>query len=89
VRPLSIPRADQFGLYRLDRVAPGSYLIQIVRRTSQAKVEILARRPVIVSDDFLFDQNIRIENRPQPETKSAAHREPPDSIGSDPDLTGG
>jgi len=82
-------RTDQFGLYRLDRVAPGSYVIQIVRRTSQAKVEILARRPVIVSDDFLFDQNIRIENRPQPETKSAAHREPLDSPGSGPDLTGG
>jgi hypothetical protein len=50
IRTLS---SDQFGFYRADDLAPGEYRIE-ARKDNR----VLSERPVIVTDSFLFDQDL-------------------------------
>jgi hypothetical protein len=50
---------DQFGLYRLDGVTPGGYLVRAGSLDPDGNHEVLGERHVEVFDDFLFGQDIR------------------------------
>ena len=50
-------RSDRFGLYRIDGLAPGTYLAT-VRAVDGAAPATSATRELTVADDFLFNQDL-------------------------------
>ncbi len=50
-------RTDQFGLHRMDGIPAGTYTLRLVSESTPHPPE----RQVIVTDDFLFDQDIITE----------------------------
>ena len=45
--------SDQFGFYRADDLAPGEYRVE-----ARKDGRVLSERRVIVTDSFLFDQDL-------------------------------
>jgi len=51
--------SDRFGLYRIDGVAPGRYLLRLAAGSVPEGVESPSRAIVVV-DDFLFEQDLTV-----------------------------
>ena len=52
---------DRYGLYRIDRVPPGSYRLRVASETPPEGDSPPAERPVEVDDSFLFGQDLDLE----------------------------
>jgi hypothetical protein len=50
--------SDRFGLYRIDRLPPGTYTLRVA--PGQLPGVELPTREVVVSDDFLFGQDLQL-----------------------------
>jgi hypothetical protein len=51
---------DQFGLYRMDGIPPGSYQLAVSPRNLPEIKGQLPTRPVEIRDDFLFGQDLEL-----------------------------
>jgi Carboxypeptidase regulatory-like domain len=51
---------DQFGLYRLDGIPVGKYTLQIPTQDAIETKEILPKRDVEISSQFVYDQNLKL-----------------------------
>lgn len=56
---------DRFGLFRVDRVPPGTYTLTVAIPDS----DTTATRPVTVVDDYLFGQDLVVPAQPAPSTE--------------------
>jgi hypothetical protein len=54
-------RTDQFGFYRMDGIPPGQYRLQLPPPTGLTDASDLPERSVDVTDRFLFNQDLTIE----------------------------
>ncbi|HVO53765.1 MAG TPA: carboxypeptidase-like regulatory domain-containing protein [Solirubrobacterales bacterium] len=52
-------RTDGFGLYRIDEVLPGHYVVRLAKDGVPAGV-VAPSREVVIVDDFLFDQDLKV-----------------------------
>jgi hypothetical protein len=51
---------DEFGLYRLDGVPAGSYILLVPPETSSSNQDSLAKIPVVIRNEFVYDQNLQL-----------------------------
>jgi hypothetical protein len=51
---------DEFGLYRLDGVPAGSYILSVPAQTSSGNQDSLAKIPVEIRNKFVYDQNLQL-----------------------------
>ncbi|HVN33607.1 MAG TPA: carboxypeptidase-like regulatory domain-containing protein, partial [Thermoanaerobaculaceae bacterium] len=56
---VAMGRTDTFGLYRIDGVAPGHYVVRLAAGAVPTGVTPPSREVAIV-DDFLFDQDLTV-----------------------------
>ena len=50
--------SDEYGLFRIDGLPPGTYTLRVAPGQFPEIVEPLPERQVVVTDDFLFDQDL-------------------------------
>jgi len=55
---LQVAVSDRFGLYRIDGLAPGGYMLRVSETTSDGHTGVRAWRVVHIDNDFLFDQDL-------------------------------
>jgi hypothetical protein len=63
-KKISASATDEFGLYRLDGVPAGKYLLQIPTQEGITNTEGLPKRDVTIDGEFLFDQNLQLPITP-------------------------
>ncbi|MBD2387971.1 carboxypeptidase regulatory-like domain-containing protein [Cylindrospermum sp. FACHB-282] len=64
---------DQFGLYRLDAVPVGKYILQIPPQDGVTSSDNLPKRDVSIDQDFVYEQNLQLPIAPAvKETKEPA-----------------
>ena len=54
---------DQFGLYRIDGLSPGTYRLTVPVQEGLKTLAQPPSRPVVVADDFLFGQDLTVPIR--------------------------
>jgi hypothetical protein len=57
---VSVVTTDQFGLYRIDHVAPGEYRLRINAADPALGPSVSPERDVLVRDEFLFDLDLQV-----------------------------
>jgi hypothetical protein len=50
---------DQFGLYRIDGMSPGDYVIRVASESLPGSIITPQERKVTITNDFLFDQDVQ------------------------------
>lgn len=51
---------DQFGLYRLDGVPVGKYILQVSSQDALNSNNTLPKRQVVINNKFVYDQNLQL-----------------------------
>ncbi|WP_341524939.1 carboxypeptidase regulatory-like domain-containing protein [Nostoc sp. UHCC 0302] len=70
---VSASATDEFGLYRLDAVPAGKYILRISPQNGITNSAILPTRDITIDKDFLYDQNLQLPISPTvKETKEPA-----------------
>lgn len=57
---VAVVTTDQFGLYRIDHVAPGEYRLRIKADDPALQRMVSPERQIEVSDEFLFDLDLQL-----------------------------
>ncbi|WP_265274858.1 carboxypeptidase regulatory-like domain-containing protein [Nostoc sp. KVJ3] len=57
---ISASASDEFGLYRLDEVPPGKYILRIAPQDGITNNSNLPTREIAIDKDFLYDQNLQL-----------------------------
>lgn len=55
---------DEFGLYRLDGVPVGKYILQVPPQDGITSSDNLPKKDVMIDDNFIYDQNLQLPISP-------------------------
>lgn len=61
---IAIATTDEFGLYRMDRILPGQYMLRLAEQGRPNCLKSSPQRPIQIKEDFLFGQDLQIEVNP-------------------------